>query len=122
MINNIIADLIYYFHMLLLIYVMIGYLITPLQYIKYLLLIIILIYLNWKYDNERCILTKLEHYYRTNEWNIKPAIEIEAPEFFRQFIKKIFNINLTRESADKLNYYLLTNSFILGFIRMYYKF
>jgi Ca2+/Na+ antiporter len=108
--------------MLLLIYVMIGYLITPLQYIKYLLLIIILIYLNWKYDNERCILTKLEHYYRTNEWNIKPAIEIEAPEFFRPFIKKIFNINLTRESADKLNYYLLTNSFILGFIRMYYKF
>jgi hypothetical protein len=61
MINECIADLIHNIHILLIIYIFIGHYITPINYIKYYLLLIIFIFLDWNDYDGQCILTKLEH-------------------------------------------------------------
>lgn len=120
MINNNIADLIKYIHIVIIAYVFIGHYVTPIQYLKYYLLMIIFIFLDWNDMDGQCILTKLEHYFRTREWNLKPPTEESAPEFFRPMIQNIFNLNLTRQEADRLNNFLFIFCFLLGFYRIIY--
>jgi hypothetical protein len=121
-IGNNIGDFIRYIHLILIGYVFVGHYITPIQYIKYYLLLIIFIFLDWNDYDGQCILTKLEHYFRTGEWNQKPAIESMAPEFFRPIIQKIFNLSLTRLEADRLNNFLFMGCFLLGFYRIIYHY
>ena len=118
MINEFVANSIRYIHYVLILYVLTGYLLTPIAYIKYYLLFIILIFLDWNDWDGQCTLTGLEHYFRYGKWNTKPAEKEEAPEFFRPTINKIFNINLSRDEASRLNYFLFMTSFLIGFIRL----
>ena len=122
MINHYIADIIKYIHLLIIGYIFVGHYITPIQYIKYYLLLIIFIFLDWNDFDGQCILTKLEYYFRTGIWNQKPPTEERAPEFFRPMIQNIFNLNLSRQSADRLNYFLFMTCFLLGFYRIIYHY
>ena len=123
MINDIIANIIKYIHYILILYVMTGYIYTPIVYLKYYLLIIILIFLDWNDFDGQCILTGIEHYFRFGKWDLRPSEQEGAPEFFRPIINKIFQINLNRNEASRLNYFLFMTSFLIGFIRLllYYK-
>ena len=118
MINYIMADLVKYIHYILVIYVLTGYLYTPNQYLKYYLLFIIAIFLDWNDFDGQCVVTGLEHYFRYGTWDARPAEESEAPEFFRPIVNKIFSINLNREQASRLNNFLFMGSFLIGFIRL----
>lgn len=118
MINYCVANTIQYIHYICILYVLTGYLYTPGSYIKYYLLFIIAIFLDWNDFDGQCTLTGIEHYFRFGYWNSKPAEEEDAPEFFRPNINKIFGINLNREKASRLNYFLFMTSFLFGFIKL----
>lgn len=118
MINQNIADFIKLIHISLIGYILIGHYITPIQYIKYYLLLLIFIFLDWNDYDGQCILTKLEHYFRTNSWDQLPPTEENAPEFFRPMIQNIFKLKLTRLQADRLNNFIFMICFLLGFYRI----
>jgi len=118
MINEIVANTVKYIHYILIAYVLTGYLYTPISYLKYYLLFIILIFLDWNDFDGQCTLTGIEHYFRFGTWDTRPAEKEEAPEFFRPTINKLFNINLNRDEASRLNYFLFMGSFLVGFIRL----
>jgi hypothetical protein len=122
MINTNIADFISFFHIILVFYVFVGFYFTPIQYLKYYLYLIIFIFLDWNDFDGQCILTRLEHYFRSGQWKQKPSIEDGAPEFFRPMMKKIFNLDLTRHGADKLNNFLFMSCFLFGFIRLVHNY
>jgi len=118
MINEIAANSIKYIHYLLILYVLTGYLYTPIAYIKYYLLFIILIFLDWNDFDGQCTLTGIEHYYRYGVWDDRAAEKEEAPEFFRPAINNLFQINLNRDEASRLNYFLFMCCFLIGFLRL----
>jgi hypothetical protein len=112
-----IANLINYLHIVLVLYIITGWFITPIKYIHLYLLLIIFVILDWNDFDGQCILTRLEHYYRHK--NKKSDIEKnQRPEFFRPLIKKWFNINLNREESRRVNYFVFMFSFLLGFLRL----
>ena len=97
---------------------LIGHQITPLKYLKYYLYLLIFIFLDWNDFDGQCILTRLEHGLRTGNWNQKPAIEKDSPEFFRPLINNLFNLKLSRAEADRLNNFTFMLSFLFGFVRL----
>lgn len=117
MFNFILADLVAFIHKILSLYIFIGFIITPIQYLKYYMFLILLIFLGWSVFGN-CILTGLEHGFRTGEWKPVTAGKEGAPEFFRPLMKKIFNLKLTREEAVRLNQGLFTLFLLIAFIRL----
>lgn len=114
--NIFIAEIIKYIHLFLLFLVFVGF-ILPCKYLPHYIFLIILILLDWNDFDGMCILTRLEHYFRTGEWDMKPAIQ-GGPEFFRPYINSIFNLNLTREGASRLNYFSFIS--VMGFAMIRY--
>ena len=103
MINDKIANIILYVHYLLILFVLVGHSLLPKKFLKYYIILIIMIFIDWNDFDGQCILTRLESYFRTGIWKQKPALEENAPEVFRPFINKLFNVNLNRLEASKLN-------------------
>jgi hypothetical protein len=121
MTNILIANMIRYIHYILIIYILIGFYITPIKYLHYYLLLIIFILLDWNDLDGQCILTKWEYYFRKKSENNKINMLSEysnEPEFFRPIINKLFNINLTSKEGDRLNYFVFISCFLFGFIRL----
>ncbi len=110
--SKITADIINYIHIFLIIYVYTGWLITPIKYLHYYIFLIIFIFLDWNDFDGQCILTRLEFYFRTGDWTPK-----ESPEFFRPMINKMFDLKLTKEEGNRLNYFSFTLCLLLGFFR-----
>jgi hypothetical protein len=117
MINHFLANIIKYIHLLLIFYIFIGHQITPIKYLQYYLYLIILIFLDWNDFDGQCFLTRIEHGFRTDDWNQKPANQQDAPEFFRPLMNNLFNLNLTREEANRLNNFIFMLCFLFGFSR-----
>jgi hypothetical protein len=125
--NIIVADSIHYLHILLVIYVISGWIITPVKWIHFYILFVIFILLDWNdYDGE-CFLTKLEHYFRNKSRDNLPATENDSisintengqPEFFRPLINKTFNIQMSSQDASKLNYFVFVFGILLAFLRL----
>ena len=82
--------------------------------------LIIGIFLDWNDLDGQCTLTGLEHFFRTGQWDSRPAEESEAPEFFRPTINKIFSWELSRDQASRLNNFLFMSSFAIGFAKLIY--
>lgn len=133
MTNKLIADIIYYTHLLLIIYILFGFIFLPSNHLPFYIILIILVFIDWNDYDGMCILTKLEYYFRYGIWietqeQIKnekdqgyPVIDgrtsEEPAEFFRPLINKVFNVELTSEEATKLNYLLFSLCLLFGFIR-----
>jgi hypothetical protein len=113
------AEIVRYIHGFLIIFIMIGFVILPCKYLQYYILLIIIVILDWNDFDGMCILTKIENYFRIGNWVSKPAIEEGAPEFFRPFMKKLFNINIdiSRETAVRANNFIFITCLLIGFIR-----
>jgi hypothetical protein len=131
--NIIVADSIHYLHIILVFYVVSGWLITPIEKIHYYILLVIFILLDWNDFDGECILTKLEHYMRDNDnnnpskalrvgvsedSNLTINTETGQPEFFRPLFNKLFNLNMTSEEASRLNYFVFVSGILLAFVRM----
>jgi hypothetical protein len=107
-----IANIIKYIHYLLILYVFTGWFVTPIKYLHYYIFMIIFIFLDWNDLDGQCILTRLEYYFRTGDWNPK-----ETPEFFRPMINKLFNLNLNKDQGNRLNSSSFMFCLLLGFYR-----
>jgi len=118
MINHFFADVIKYIHIILFCYILVGHQITPIVYLKYYLYLIIFIFLDWNDFDGQCILTRLEHGLRTGNWNQKPAIEPDSPQFFRPLVNNLFNLKLSSAEADRLNNFIFMMCLLFGLVRL----
>lgn len=133
--NIIVADSIHYLHIILVFYVVSGWLITPIEKIHYYILLVIFILLDWNDFDGECMLTKLEHYARDNNGDRRQELRIDnqygggdskltintetgQPEFFRPLLNRLFRINMTSEEASRLNYFVFVSGILLAFVRM----
>ena len=117
--NNNLANLIRFIHYCLVIFILIAHSILPIVYIKYYLLSIIAIFVGWNDLSGQCILTRLEHYLRTGEWNQKAPTE-GGPEFLRPVINEMFDIKLSRFEGDRLSNFILLTLWLVAFFRIYH--
>ena len=117
MISNRLADLILFIHYSLIIFILIGHIVLPKKYLKYYILLIILIFIDWNDSDGQCILTRFESYFRTGQWKQQPAL-MGGPEVFRPMVNKICNVNLTRIEAYKLNNLLFIICLLIAFVRL----
>jgi hypothetical protein len=111
------STIIWLIHLILLIIILFGWLILPSWSLKYQLAIVPLVFLDWYDMDGQCILTRLEHYIKTGEWEQEPAEE-GGPNFFQPLIEKLFNIRMTRKEASYLNHLL----FIISWLITYFLF
>jgi len=111
--NDNIANFILYIHYVLISFILIGHILLPKEYLKYYILLIIIIFLDWNDLDGQCILTRLEYYYRTGIWQQTNY----SPEVFRPTVNKIFNINLNKEEGNKLNNFIFLLCLLIGFLR-----
>ena len=129
--DNIIADTIHYLHIVLVFYVLTGWVITPIRKIHYYIFFVLFVLLDWNDLDGECFLTRLEHYFRENERDIpssyghghgheKITISTETgePEFFRPLMNNLFNTNLTSQEASRLNYFTFISAILLAFLRL----
>lgn len=129
--NIIIADTIHYLHIVLVVYVLTGWIITPVRKIHYYILFVLFVLLDWNDLDGECFLTRLEHYFREKVRNgssssgngnddekITISTETGDPEFFRPLMNRIFNSNLTSQEASRLNYFTFISAILLAFLRM----
>jgi len=127
--NIIIADTIHYLHIVLVFYVLTGWVITPVRKIHYYILFVIFVLLDWNDIDGECFLTRLEHYFREKARNgssssgndhekITISTETGDPEFFRPLMNRLFNSNLTSQEASRLNYFTFISGILLAFLRM----
>lgn len=101
-----IANIIWLIHVCLVLYILIGWIYTPVQYLNYYIYLIIIILLSWNTPFGVCGLTKLESHYRDNN-----------DEFFRPLLNRLLNSNLDKEQSDKINYFVFLLCILLGFMR-----
>ena len=129
--NIIIADTIHYLHILLVFYVLTGWIITPIRKIHYYIFFVLFVLLDWNDLDGECFLTRLEHYFREkarngSSWNgngngndkLTISTETGDPEFFRPLMNRIFNSNLNSQEATRLNYFTFISAILLAFLRM----
>jgi hypothetical protein len=125
--NIIIADTIHYLHIVLVFYVLTGWVITPVKQIHYYILFVIFVLLDWNDLDGECFLTRLEHYFRGKAHDVTPKSDNEKitintetgePEFFRPLMNKLFNTNLTSQEASRLNYFTFISAILLAFLRL----
>ena len=109
-------NLLYLLHLSLIIFILFGWAILPNYTLKYQMLIVPIIFLDWNDYDGQCILTRLQHYIKTGEWKQKPFIE-GGPEFFRPILEYVTCRKYNRKDASKINYVL----FIFGWLMTYYK-
>ena len=107
---------IWLFHFIILIIILFGWLL-PKWWLKYQMLLVPLVFLDWQ-DDGQCILTRLEHYFRTGEWEQKTAVEEDGAEFFRPILNYITGLNFSRITASRINYTM----FIISWLITYYMF
>lgn len=120
----VLADIIYYMHLLLIIYILFGFMFLPSNHLPFYIILIILVFIDWNDYDGMCILTKLEYYFRHGIWietqeqlnKINKKTE-EPAEFFRPLINKVFNVELTSYEASRLNNLLFSLCLLFGFIR-----
>ena len=105
-------------HFLVIIYLGLGPFITPDKYlfIHIFLIIIVLLFLND--SSRRCLLTRMEEYYKTGDWEqIK-----EKPQFFRPLLKNMLGIELPIEKADRMKIFIMNIFLLISFTRYYFTF
>jgi len=115
--NIIVADVIYYIHIALMIYIGIGWYVTPIKYIHFYLFFIIFLIFDWNDFDGLCMLTKFEDYFR-NKNSIKQQKKQDQPEFFRPIFQKIFNVSITSEQSKRITYCILMVVLLFGFLRL----
>ncbi len=110
------ANLTHIAHIILILFIFIGHLLLPVKYLKYYIYLIIIIFIDWNDTDGQCILTRIEYYFKTGQWKQKSALD-GGPEVFRPFMNKLFNLNLDRQEAYKLNNLLFILCLLVAFLR-----
>ena len=108
--------IVYIFHLIVLIFIVFGWLIFPEWSLKYQMLIVPLVFLDWNLTGS-CSLTILQDYFEKGKWDFRSAEEGGA-EFYRPILNKLTGREFDRIIASRINYML----FITAWMITYYKF
>ena len=114
------ADLIYFIHLMIFIPIILSFFYKNDSWLKYNLLMIPLILMDWYDYDDQCSLTSLEARMR-GTWKKGSAENEDAPAFFQPVLNKLlkpFNKKINRKTASKINIWL----FLLAFLISFYKF
>ncbi len=114
--RNLLADIVKYIHILLIIVVLVGPFILQKRQLKYYIYLVLLIFLDWNDFDGQCILTRIEYWLRTNQWQQSSPIE-GGPEFFRPIVIRLTGKKITTLEADRLNNFLFTLCLLIAFVR-----
>jgi len=120
-----IANIIFYFHMGVMFFILTGAFLLPDAYLHYYILLIILVFLDWNDRDGLCSLTKLEYYFRYGIWITRKeeTYDLDEPiEFFRPLLHTLFGINEEEdkfpiERIHRLNYFIFASMLLIAFIR-----
>lgn len=116
MASLLLANIIKNIHLLLVFAVLFGWML-PIRYIPFYILFVLVILFDWNDFDGMCILTKLEHWARYDNWQAKSPLE-GGPEFIRPLLNKTFHLNLTTIQTERLNNFIFIFGLTLGFIRI----
>jgi hypothetical protein len=112
--SDALANIVRGIHYLMILGVFVGPFL-PHKWLPYYMLFVLLIFLDWNDLDGMCILTKLEHYFRSGEWESSSPVE-GGPEFVRPILQQ-FGMSLTRAEADRLNNFIFLLCWGAAFVR-----
>jgi hypothetical protein len=110
------AEFTKWIHICMILFVLLGHVLLPVAYLKYYIILVILILLDWNDADGMCTLTKVEHYFRTGNWVSQSPLE-GGPEFFRPLVNRVFHMNLNRTQADRLNNFIFIACLLIAVLR-----
>lgn len=124
MIYLIISNVIHYLHILLIFLLVFGSSLLPKYILKYFLFIFPIIFMDWTDDNE-CILSVLEGYFREKDkdnnfkWNDYFELPInERVRVFGPLMENLIGLKMEEENMNKFNTYLFLISWSIGYLRV----
>ena len=116
MLRNVAAETIQLIHYVVVMSILFAFVIPAGEWLKYHIILICVVMLDWNDVDNQCMLTALEAKLR-GTWKPGGAVEgDDRPAFWRPFLRKI-GINVTRARADRLNYFLFVLSLLVCFVR-----
>lgn len=116
-INNILADILHYIHIIIIVLMCMPFFLSPGEWLKYVIIIVILIMIGWHDGIAECDLTALEQRLR-GTWSKKTSGQ-PAP-FFQPLLNKVlapFNKHISSENAEHFNYLLFLIILLVSFGR-----
>lgn len=110
------ADSIHILHYAVVLSVLFSFLVPAGEWLKYQVILICLLLLDWNDHDGQCALTALEAKLR-GTWRPGGGAEgDDRPAFWYPMIKRL-GLNISRLAADRLNYFLFLVSLLVCFIR-----
>jgi len=115
------ANILSLLHLLLILFVVIGIFIVPTKHLPLFIIFLTLILLNWTLFDGLCILTKLEHYFRYEEWynRDKNKKEEDEPAFVKTLLESILGIKISKNTVDNLNHIILLSVLIISSLKIW---
>ena len=114
------ADIVYYLHIIIFVPVLLAFFYKSGPWLKYNLLVIPIILIDWHDYDDQCALTALESKLR-GKWKPGGAESGEdAPAFFQPLLNKLLkplNIQVSRETGGKINLLLFLFAFLVSLVR-----
>ena len=114
------ADVVYVLHVLLIIIIVSSVFFKSGDWLKYVIILIPIVMLDWKDNDKQCSLTSLEAKLR-GTWTPGNSNDENAPEFFRPLINKIikpFGKEIkSRETAGQINNILFLSILLYNIVR-----
>jgi hypothetical protein len=114
------ADIVYSLHVLLIIVIVSSVFFKPGDWLKYIIILIPIVMLDWKDNDKQCSLTSLEAKLR-GTWTPGNSNDENAPEFFRPFVNKVikpFGQEIkSRETAGQINNILFLSILLYNIVR-----
>lgn len=110
------ADLIHLLHYVVVLVILLAFLVPAGEWLKYHIILICAILLDWNDMDGQCAFTALEAKLR-GTWKPGGAAEGEdRPAFWHPLIRKV-GVEVTRARAERLNYFLFVLSLLGCFLR-----
>ena len=116
---NILANLVYFLHLIVFVPVILAFFYKSGPWLKYNLIIIPIILIDWYDHDDQCALTSVEAKLR-GTWKPGTAENEDAPAFFQPLLNKLlkpFHIEVNRKTAGKVNILMFLFAFLISFIR-----
>lgn len=114
------ADIVYSLHVILIVIIISSVFFKSGDWLKYVIVLIPIVMLDWKDNDKQCSLTSLEAKLR-GTWTPGNSDDENSPEFFRPFVNKVikpFGQEIkSRETAGRINNILFLSILLYNIVR-----
>jgi hypothetical protein len=115
------ANILSFLHLLLVLFVVTGIFIVPIKHLPLFIIFLTLILLNWTLFDGLCIITKLEHYFRYEQWYVSNKNKEESPEFVKPLLESILRIQISKNASDNFNRIVLLMILIISSLKIWFN-